>query len=473
MLTGLTPDGQSFDSLPFRLAQMYLERQGIEPEPEPGDAHVFRLGKARLRKFQANDGPYIGADAHGWQMLLDFRCPDRFVRYSVTQSLSGQIPPGSLRDKIVLVGMNSPSVSDERVTPVSRDHHGIEVQALTINQLLRQALEGEKSLRFCNKWFEDAWILLWSFAGGAIGYWVRSPWRFAAATTLSLLGLGALAWMSFSLGWWIPLAAPAAAYVPASALVLSYVSFHEKKQRGQLMQLFSKQVSPDIAQAIWEQREEFLAGQRPRSQKLTATVLFTDLEGFTATSEKMEPALLMDWLNEYMEAMATTIMAHQGVVEKYIGDAIMAVFGVPLARVSQEEVSLDARSAVRCALAMRTKLEELNIQWKERGLPVCGMRVGIHTGPLVAGSLGSTERQEYTVLGDSVNTASRLESFSKEGVAVGTAGTTSRCRILISEATFLLLGEEFEAATVGTMNLKNKKEPVRIYAVTGTKQTIN
>src|SRR5208283_2020857 len=129
-------------------------------------------------------------------------------------------------------------------------------------------------------------------------------------------------------------------------------SFHEKKERGQLMQLFSKQVSPDIAQALWEQRDDFLAGQRPRPQKLTATVLFTDLEGFSATSEKLEPALLMDWLNEYMEAMATAIMSHQGVIEKYIGDAIMAVFGVPLARTSQDEIKRDARNAVRCALAM-------------------------------------------------------------------------------------------------------------------------
>ena len=106
-----SPSGESFDSLPFRLAVLYLERKGIEPEPDPADANSFRLGKARLRPFQANDGAYVGADAAEWQMLLDFKCPDHFTRYSVSDALSGRHPAGSLRDKIVLVGMNTPSVS--------------------------------------------------------------------------------------------------------------------------------------------------------------------------------------------------------------------------------------------------------------------------------------------------------------------------------------------------------------------------
>jgi adenylate cyclase len=466
MLTGRSTSGQTFDSLPFRLAQIYLEGKGIEPEADPNDPNTFRLGKAKLRKFEPNDGAYVGADAHGWQMLLDFKCPDDFHPYSFSEVLSGHVPPGTFRDKIVLVGMNSPSVSDERVTPIRRDHRGIEVQSLTINQLLREALNGEKPLRSWNDWFEDAWILLWSLAGGAVGYWVHSPWRFGGASVACLLLLGVIAWLSFWAGWWIPVVTPALAYVPAASLVISYVSHREKKERSQLMQLFSKQVSPDIAQALWEQREAFLAGQRPRSQKLTATVLFSDLEGFTATSEKMDPTHLMDWLNEYMEAMASEIMAHDGVIEKYIGDAIMAVFGVPLPRNSQEEISRDAGNAVRCALAMRGKLDGLNAQWKERGLPACSMRVGIHTGSLVAGSLGSSDRQEYTVLGDTVNTASRLESFGKDAVA---QGEPTRCRILISEATFMLLGGEFQAVRVGDMSLKNKQEPVNIYRITGVK----
>jgi adenylate cyclase len=462
LLIGDSPSGQSFDSIAFRLAEVYLERRGIEPQFDPADPNSFQLGKTRLRALEANDGAYVGADSRGWQMLLDFKCPDQFVRYSVEDALRGRIPSGNLRDAIVLVGMNAPSVSDERVTPIRFNHHGIEVQAQIIHQLLRAALNGERPLRFWTDWQEDTWMLLWCLIGGAIGYWLRSPWRFITAIVLALLALGWIAWWSFLAGWWIPLMAPSVACLPAAALVTSYISFEERKQRSQLMQLFSNQVSPDIAQALWEQRDEFLAGNRPRSQKLTATVLFTDLKGFSATSEGLEPARLMDWLNEYMEAMAKAVMAEEGVVEKYIGDSIMAVFGVPLVRTTQVQIAHDARNAVRCALAMQKEMERLNAEWKQRNMPVCSMRIGIHTGPLVAGSLGSVERQEYTVIGDAVNTASRLESFDKDSDPAD-----SVCRILISEATKVLLDDEFELSLLGTMSLKNKSEKVIIHRVVG------
>src|SRR5262249_53031330 len=218
------------------------------------DTRSFRLGKARLRRFRPNDGAYVGAltgAVHVWQMLLDFKCPDNFARYSVGQALAGQIPRGSLRDKIVLVGMNAPSVSDESATPMRRNHRGIEVQALAVNQLLREALDGDKPIRFWEDWLEDCWVLLWCIAGGAVGYRVHSPWRFGLVGLVSMCALTAIAWLGFRFGWWIPLAAPAAAFIPASGLVTSYVSYHERKARGQLMQLFAKQVSPDIAQALW------------------------------------------------------------------------------------------------------------------------------------------------------------------------------------------------------------------------------
>ena len=109
-------------------------------------------GKARLRAFQPNDGAYVRADAFGWQMLLDFKCPEKFITFSVSEVLSGQVPPDTFRGKIVLVGINAPSVSDERVTPIRRDHRGIRMQALTIHQLLRHVLTGDRPLRSWSDW---------------------------------------------------------------------------------------------------------------------------------------------------------------------------------------------------------------------------------------------------------------------------------------------------------------------------------
>lgn len=455
--------GDTRDAFPFRLAVGYLETQGIHPEPDPANPQGMILGKARLRRFEANDGAYVGAHPGGFQMLLDFKCPDRFTRFPVAAVLAGQVPEVVFQGKIVIIGVNTPSVLDDRVTPTHRSHRGIDLQATIVNQLLRQALDGAPPIRFWNDWLEDLWIFLWCLAAGLVGHTIRSPWISAFTALLCFAGLAFAVWTAFRLGWWLPFAAPALAFVPTGALVTSYISFREQQSREELMQLFSRQVSPDIARALWEQRDQFLAGRRPRSRKLIATVLFTDLEGFSSTSERLDPAVLMDWLNEYMEAMATEIMAHSGVIEKYIGDAIMAVFGVPIARTSEVEIRDDARNAVRCALAMGHQMRSLNQHWRERGLPECRMRIGVHTGSLVAGSLGSTERQEYTVIGDSVNTASRLESYDKEWA--DPASPHPECRVLISESTRQHLDDSFSVSRVGTLLLKNKSEPVTLYSV--------
>jgi adenylate cyclase len=229
------------------------------------------------------------------------------------------------------------------------------------------------------------------------------------------------------------------------------------------MQLFSNYVSAEVADAIWQARAQWLEGGRLRSQRLIATVLFTDIEGFTTIAETLPPADLLGWLNTYLDAMTQVVTAHGGVVNKYIGDAVMALFGVPVPRSSETYIAQDAIQAVRCALAMGAELERLNVQWQVQGLPAIAMRVGIYTGPLVAGSLGSSRRLEYTVIGDTVNIASRLEGFGKEGADQ----ERSACRILIGETTRCYIGEQFRLKPVGLAKLKGKKEEIVVYRVLG------
>jgi adenylate cyclase len=396
-------------------------------------------------------------------MMLDFKCPDRFVRYSVSEALSGQIPPGSLRDKIILIGMNTPSVLDERVTPFRRNHLGVEVQALAVNQLLRHALEGEKPLRFWNDWLEDVWVFLWCLAGGAIGYRVRSPWRFGPESAACLVVLSGIAWVAFSKGWWIPLAAPAVAYAPAALLVTSYIAFHQRSMRGVLMKLYSRHVSKEIAESIWENRDSFLAGNRPLAQKLVVTVLFTDLKGFSTIAERMEPARLYEWLNGYLGAMAQVIQDHGGVLKQFTGDGILALFGVPVPHSTAAEQSKDAAAAVRCALALGWRLVELRRTWEAAGLPPVSMRSGIYTGEVAAGSVGSDDRFEYAVIGDVVNTASRLESYDK--TVADPDLLPNRCRILIGAPTHELLGGKFESKEIGLLEVKDKANKVPVFQI--------
>jgi adenylate cyclase len=465
LLFGDRAPGEIYDSLPFRLALVYLQARGIAPEADPQDANSLWLGKARLRRFQRNDGLYVGADAKGWQMLLDFKCPEKFTRFSVSDVLQGRVPPGALRDKIVLVGINAPSVEDSRVTPLHRSHRGIEVQAMTVNQLLRHALNGAPPIRFWNQWWENAWLLGWCLAGAAIGSGVRSVWKIALGTTAGLVGLPGVAWMAFGAGWWIPLTTPALGFLGAFALSIAQASARERKMRSTLMKLYSRHVSKEIAEEIWARRASFLDGQKPIAQKLLVTVLFTDLKGFSTISERMEPAVLYDWLNDYLGAMSHVIQSHGGVIKQFTGDGILALFGVPVPHTTRQQQEADAQAAVSCALAMGRRLVELVRQWQQAGLPAVSMRAGIHTGNVAAGSVGSDERFEYAVVGDVVNTAARLESYDKS--LADPDLDPLRCRILIGGPTQELLGPSFQTKEIGLIEVKGKVNKVPVFQVLG------
>jgi adenylate cyclase len=460
----------TFSSLALRLALLYLQADGIGPQPDPTHPEYLRLGRTTIRPFEANDGGYVGADAGGYQFLLDFRDLSRgFPTFSLAALLADEVDPAALRDKVVLVGVTAVSVKDTFFTPYSRGRAadlqlpGIALHAHSVSQLLRGALEGHATITTSSDRQEALWILLWCLLGASLGYRVRGPWQFTLAGAGSLGVLTATGYGALLSGWWIPVVPPALAWGLSAALVTAYMSYQEKAERQLLMRLFSQYVSAEFAETIWQERQQFLTGGRPHPQRLTATVLFTDLEGFTSVSEGRAPQDLLDWLNAYMEVMVQQIMARGGVINKYIGDAIMALFGVPLPHTSEVEIRQDAVNAVESALAMEKALCELNRRWQAQGLPTIGMRVGIFTGPLVVGSLGGTQRLEYTVLGDTVNTASRLESFDKHVFAPHTTG--SPCRILIGESTLQYLGGRFETQKVGRVRLTGKEEHVTIYRV--------
>lgn len=227
------------------------------------------------------------------------------------------------------------------------------------------------------------------------------------------------------------------------------------------MGLFSRHVSGAVAEEIWRRRDEFLEQGRPKPRSLQATVVFVDIKGFTQVAEMLEPAALIDWLNGYLEAMVPIVAAHGGVVDKFMGDAVMAVFGVPLPCRDAKLIAEQAQNAATCALIMARELKRLNAELRAGGLPSIAVRVGIHTGGLIAGSLGSAERSEYTVIGDTVNTASRLESFANQLVESETNPTP--CTIAISGATLKWLDGAFATREIGEVQLKGKAERVSVY----------
>jgi adenylate cyclase len=219
-------------------------------------------------------------------------------------------------------------------------------------------------------------------------------------------------------------------------------------------------VSPDVAEELWRERDRFLSGGRIEARTQTVTVLFSDLENFTPVAERLTPVELMGWLNDYMEAMAGLVMAHGGVVDDYYGDAIKANFGVPVARTTDAEVEDDAGRAVDCAIAMTREMARMNEVWSAHGLPMVRMRIGICTGPVVAGCIGSALRMKYTTIGDVVNTAARLESYGKEVVPVD---PSCPCRMMLAESTVQRVGGRYPVRPVGALQLKGKSEAVNVY----------
>jgi len=449
----------------FLAAQLCLQPLGVELERDESNEQHFRLGKADLWPFEANDGPYVNADARGLQVLLDFRGPANFPTYSFTDVLSEKIPAEMLHGNVVLIGLMASSLKDHLITPLAKRFPGVLIHAHVVNQLLRQAVEAQRPIRFWKEWQEALWLFFWCATGTFIGLQMKSPLAFVLVI---LSGTGALFgayWLAFAGDLWLPVVAPVLALTGAAVLGTSHQAYLEKNQRAVLMQLFSRHVSAEIATEIWRQREQFMDGHIPKAQDITATVVFTDLAGFSTKAETLRPDVLLAWLNEYMDVMSTLVEQHGGMVNKYMGDAIMAVFGVPIPRTNDSEISADAINAVTCALAMGQELDRLNSSWAGRGLPTTAMRIGIATGALIGGSIGGMKRLEYTVTGDTVVIAKRLESAQKESAELEKASLS--CRILIAESTHAMLASRFKVREIGPMHLEGKHRSVGAYVVTG------
>lgn len=461
----------------LRLALLFLAEEGIGPQPDPEDPEQLRLGPTTIRRFGSYDGGYVGADAGGYQILLDFyRGHSRPLSFSLTALLTGQVSPESIRNKIVLFGVTAESVPDLFHTPFSSGNDtgrmipGVAVHAHVISQLLGVGMDGRRPSATPSESQEWLWTLLWGLCGAALGVWIRSPWRLALGAAGGLFLLGIMVLVAFAQGWWIPLVPPALAWFLSGSAVTVSVLSRERKERALLMHLFSKHVSGEVAEAVWRQREQFLQDGRPRSQQLTATVFFSDFKGYTAASEKMTPEALMDWVNAYLDVMAGLVIKHGGVIDDYAGDAIKANFGVPLPRNSAEEIAQDAVNAVTCALAMEQQMHRLNMQHLQEGLATIGMRIGIHTGLVVAGSVGTSERLKYTTVGDAVNTAARLESLDRDIVQEPTGRRL--CRILIEESTKRYLGDRFVLDRIGEVSVKGKEQALTVYRVIGHTQEV-
>ena len=372
-----------------------------------------------------------------------------FVYVSAADVLRGKVPAEKLAGRIVLVGTTAPGLKDLRVTPVGAAYPGVEVHANMVAGMLDGTIKQKPAYVLAI----DILILLLVGAALVLIFPLLSPLRatlVALATLALILTLNFGLWNSAALV--LPLASSLLLVILLYALNMSWGYFVESRIKGQLTGLFGQYVPPELVDEMAKDPENY--SMEGRNQELT--ILFSDVRGFTTISEGLDPKELTHLMNEYLGGQTEVIRRHRGTLDKYIGDAIMAFWGAP---VDDPE---HARHAVLAALELQQAVRRLDEPFKARGWPELHVGIGINTGVVTVGDMGSPVRQAYTVMGDAVNLASRLESLTKV-YGVG---------LMVGEATRAVL-KDFVFRELDKVRVKGKDEPVAIFEPLGIEGTVD
>lgn len=429
------------------------------------DTHQFAVTKLEIKDPETDAVKFSVPVNQKGQLLINYAGPQTMFAHLPASELFHQRPvikifqrtqiPGSekpvmrellvnredfIKDRIFIVGATAVGVYDLRVTPFEENYPGVETHANVLANLMSQNFLRSHPQEF---------LLMVAVVIG-LGLLV----------SLILNYLGAVSSLAFSLFAILGLLLVdkyllfnngiiAGTIFPIIEIFLIYVSMTfykyltEERKKKYLRETFSKYVSPAIVDEILKDPTNIELGGR--KQKMT--VFFSDVRGFTTISEKLDPQVLSSVLNEYLTPMTNIVFNNKGTLDKYMGDAVMAFFGAPIFFPDH------ARYACRCALDSIVKLKELQANFKDRGLPHIDIGIGLNTGDMSVGNMGSDIVRSYTVMGDAVNLGSRLEGINKE------YGT----RIVISEFTYAEVQSEFTCREIDWVRVKGKLQPIKIY----------
>lgn len=448
-------NGETVFSFGLYVALLYLQADGISPKVT-GETKIWRLGPTTFNRFQPNDGGYIRAEDRGYQLLLNYRGPARhFDTVSMTDILKDRVPTDWGRDRIILIGAVGESLQDLHYTPYSsgllsipEPMAGIEIHANIASQIISAAKEGRPLIQSLPEPAEWSWILLWSGVGCLVSWQRRfnggvskfSSYRVIAAIFAGGVLVGST-YVAFLASWWIPIIPPFLAFSGSIITITAYIA----RSAGEIRKTFGRYLTDEIVANLLENPEGLKLGGDRRK----ITILTSDLRGFTRLSEQLQPEEVVKILNFYLAYMADVITKYQGTIDEFMGDGILVLFGAPVTRED------DAKRAVACAVAMQLAMAAVNEKMKEWNLPKLEMGIGINTGEVVVGNIGSEKRSKYGVVGSQVNLTYRIESYTVGG------------QILISEPT--LQSVESIARIDGKKEVKPKgvKEALTIYEIGG------
>ena len=429
------------DSIPYPSLALEMVRIGLGAQETT--IQVSRQDQSNANKDILGvevGSTFIPTDEKG-QLTVNFRGPGQTYAYlSAADILAGK-NLNQVQGKYVLIGTSAAGLLDLRATPFSNIYPGVEVHANIIDNILSHD-------SFTHDIFTEIGITYALLLIGGLG--LSALLAYASPLLGGLSGLlliaGTLAGnylFFFSHGQLIGLSYPLLTILTIFLMVTLFNYFFEGQKKRFISSAFGHYVSPQIVHQLMEHPERLSL----QGEQKNLTVFFSDIRGFTSISEKMTSEDLGRFMNEYLTAMSNIVLQSKGTVDKFIGDAVMAIWGAPL------EDADHAANCVRAAFAMMKKLKSLQEDWTKRGVPDVAIRIGINTGIVSVGNFGSDQRFDYTVMGDNVNLASRLEGANK---AYGTS-------IIISEYTKAALGEGFYCRMLDMVRVKGKDLPVLIY----------
>lgn len=412
--------GQQQEHFAYRITRLYQEATGDEPI-ERSDIVTYQ-GMMKIN--------YVGQ-------------PGTFTTYSFSEVIDGTIPPETFEGKIVLVGATAPNLRDTQITPVSfgLPMNGVEIHANAINTLLnRSFLQTEQS------WVTVVTISLLSIGTTIILSLVGILFG-AIIVILVIIGYIIYTFVSFDVGIIRNVLFPVLSLLSVYLAITIYKYFNEFNQRRFLRKAFAYYVPPSVLEEIIKSPEQLSLG----GQQCVMTVLFSDIEGFTSLSEDMSPEEVSQMLNYYLTRVSKQIFEYNGVIDKFVGDAVVAFWNAPL---TDED---HAMNACRAAIGMRHEVRMMQEEMKKMGVEHFNARIGVNTGEMVVGNMGSDMRFNYTVLGDNVNLGSRLEGINKQ----------YDTGVMIAESTYQAVKGRVVARRIDTVVVKGKKKGVNIYELLG------
>ncbi len=450
---------ETLRSLPLRLLETASQTRDLDSQLEQLKDHHW---------LREQSGGYQSLDAAGYQAMLPVYPPGRYPVLDLSDLLEGEVLEEMIRGRVVLIGNVAPSLRDLFEIPHSRfisgsqffEVSGVELHAQRLEALQRLLQSRAPEIVTAQGWQRTLLLLVMMLVGGVIA---ERPARIRRSLVLlsaaTILLVGTLFGLTLG-GIWIGLTMPLSGLVVISGSGILRRGIQSQRHQQEMRRLLGQTSSPAVAQQLWDQREDLIKDGRFTGREQQVTVLFSDTCSFTSVSEQLNPSELMQWLNRGMSIGVDAVTSRGGIVNKFTGDGMLAVFGAPVSKTP----AVDACQAVAAALTIQDKISTLNEALSREGQPPLRMRIGIHSGPVLTGSLGSSRRLEYAVIGDTVNCASRLEGLEKdrhEGMV----------RILLSGETQCLLETlppHITGESWGKVRIKGRLEPLEVIELKST-----